>query len=86
MFEHDRRATALSVYAEQDESGETRDALAALGLPSEPSWEQRIFLPRGSAESCFAPRQYYYIASRNGAVPSWAAAAQDLRRQARLSI
>jgi hypothetical protein len=29
------------------------------------------YLPRRSGESRFAPAQYYYEASRTGAVPSW---------------
>jgi hypothetical protein len=33
--------------------------------------DRKIFLPRGSAESRFAPRQYYYLASKTGVVPSW---------------
>ena len=33
---------------------------------------QKIFLPRGSAETRFAPPQYYYVASKSGVVPSWA--------------
>jgi hypothetical protein len=36
---------------------------------------EKIFLPRGSAETRFAPPQYYYLASRSGVVPSWAAKA-----------
>jgi hypothetical protein len=31
---------------------------------------QRIYLPRGSAQSRFEPRSYYYSASDRGAVPS----------------
>jgi len=34
---------------------------------------QRICLPRGSAQSRFEPRSYYYPASDNGAVPNWVA-------------
>ena len=34
---------------------------------------QRIYLPRGSAQSRFEPRSYYYPASESGAVPSWVA-------------
>ena len=34
---------------------------------------QRIYLPRGSAQSRFKPRSYYYTASDSGAVPSWVA-------------
>jgi hypothetical protein len=29
------------------------------------------YLPRRSGESRFAPAQYYYEASRTGAIPSW---------------
>jgi hypothetical protein len=29
------------------------------------------YLPRRSGESRFAPAQYYYEASKTGAVPSW---------------
>jgi hypothetical protein len=29
------------------------------------------YLPRRSAESPFAPAQYYYAASKTGVVPSW---------------
>jgi hypothetical protein len=49
-------------------------------------WEQmkedngKVFLPRGSAESRFAPRQYYYLASKSGGMPGWAAALQDPAR------
>jgi hypothetical protein len=32
---------------------------------------EKIFLPRGSAETRFAPRQYYYLASKSGVVPTW---------------
>jgi hypothetical protein len=34
---------------------------------------QRIYLPRGSAQSRFEPRSYYYPASDSGVVPSWVA-------------
>jgi len=32
---------------------------------------QRIYLPRGSAQSRCEPQSYYYLASEGGAVPSW---------------
>jgi hypothetical protein len=32
---------------------------------------QRIYLPRGSAQSRCEPPSYYYLASDSGAVPSW---------------
>jgi hypothetical protein len=31
---------------------------------------RKILLPRRSGESKFAPRQYYYSASRSGVIPS----------------
>ncbi len=31
----------------------------------------RTFLPRQSGEPRFAPRQYFYPASKSGVVPSW---------------
>jgi len=34
---------------------------------------QRIYPPRGSAQSRFEPRSYYYPASDSGVVPSWVA-------------
>jgi hypothetical protein len=34
---------------------------------------ERIYLPRGSAQSRSEPRSYYYTASDSGAVPSWVA-------------
>jgi hypothetical protein len=34
--------------------------------------DQRIYLPRGSAQSRCEPPSYYYLASDSGAVPSWA--------------
>ena len=34
---------------------------------------QRIYLPRGSAQSGLGPRSYYYPASDSGAVPKWVA-------------
>jgi hypothetical protein len=34
---------------------------------------QRIYLPRGSAQSGFGPRSYYYPASDSGVMPSWVA-------------
>jgi hypothetical protein len=33
---------------------------------------EKIFLPRGSTQSRFEPPQYFYLASKGGAVPSWA--------------
>jgi hypothetical protein len=36
--------------------------------------QQKLLLPRGSAETRFAPPQYYYLASKSGVVPSWAVA------------
>jgi hypothetical protein len=36
------------------------------------SADQKIFLPPRSTQSRFAPPEYYYWASKSGAVPSWA--------------
>jgi hypothetical protein len=44
--------------------------------------EQKIFLPQQSGESRFAPPQYYYEASKSGAVPSWAIAGDRRSRKA----
>jgi hypothetical protein len=34
-----------------------------------PTEGERVLLPRRPGESCFAPLQYYYSASRTGVVP-----------------
>jgi hypothetical protein len=47
------------------------------GAQTENTGPHKILLPRGSAETRFAPRQYYYVASRSGAVPSWAVKAPN---------
>ena len=39
---------------------------------NEETGSRKVFLPRGSAQSKFEPRPYYYFASKCGAVPSWA--------------
>ena len=41
-------------------------------VPQNPTTiNQKIFLPRGSGQSIFEPRPYYYPASKSGVVPSW---------------
>jgi hypothetical protein len=54
--------------------------LDEISLTSEPETAQapetaKHELPRGSGEPRFAPRPYYYAASRSGVVPSWIASA-----------
>ena len=40
--------------------------------------EQMVFLPQQSqSQSRLAPPQYYYLASKSGAVPSWAVAGKS---------
>ena len=39
---------------------------------TEESSGQKIFLPKRPSEPRFAPRQYYYVASKSGVMPSWA--------------
>jgi hypothetical protein len=57
---------------------EIERAIANL-TPTEESAGQKMFLPRRPNEPRFAPRQYYYAASKSGVVPSWAiSAAADL--------
>lgn len=40
---------------------------------------QKIFLPQHASQSRFTPPQYYYEASKSGAVPSWSVGS-DRRR------
>jgi hypothetical protein len=80
MFEETYRlSTVLGDYGSEDESSREHD-IASLSRWTANGAQQKIFLPRGSAESRFAPRQYYYLASKSGVIPSWAAAAQDESR------
>lgn len=37
-----------------------------------PLSDQKIYLPRGSAQSRFEPPSYYYEASDSGVLPRWA--------------
>jgi hypothetical protein len=60
-----------SDWAESETSGSEVE-IAQLPRVINDSGPQRIYLPRGSAESRFAPRQYYYLASDSGVVPRWA--------------
>jgi hypothetical protein len=41
----------------------------------------RMILPRRSGESRFAPRQYWYAASKSGVVPSLALFASEVSRR-----
>ena len=73
MFEDNSRVAALW----EDEHGESvasapRDLVAAITHQAAQDSDRRIFLPRGSAETRFAPPQYYYLASKSGVMPSWA--------------
>jgi hypothetical protein len=55
--------------------GRTESAISQIvpGLDGETeAGLQKVFLPRGSGESRFAPPQYYYLASRSGVIPNWA--------------
>jgi len=47
------------------------NADATSSLRAESNNDQRILLPRGSGQSQFAPQPYYYVASKNGGIPSW---------------
>jgi hypothetical protein len=49
--------------------------IANLTPRTEESARQKMFLPRRPNEPRFAPRQYYYAASKSGVVPSWAISA-----------
>ena len=60
------------------EQGTAEIHLGGAGALSENAGGPRKFLlPRGSAETRFAPRQYYYLASKSGVVPSWAVRGPD---------
>lgn len=52
------------------------DSDRAIMMPrAEENVGQKIFLPWRSNEPRFAPRQYYYAASKSGVMPSWAISA-----------
>jgi hypothetical protein len=73
MMTNDTPHTAKDVTA-------TDRALDEISLTVEPEAEQapeaaKHELPRGSGEPRYAPRAYYYAASRSGVVPSWIASA-----------
>jgi hypothetical protein len=51
---------------------EIEQTIANLMPRTEESAGQKTFLPRRPNEPRFAPRQYYYAASKSGVVPSWA--------------
>jgi len=46
-------------------------AIASVMPRMSASGGERIYLPRGSAQSRFEPPCYYYDASKTGVVPSW---------------
>jgi hypothetical protein len=75
MFEETSRAFGGLTELWDDATGEAD--IADAGAPIRDAGSQKILLPRGSAETRFAPRQYYYLASKTGVVPSWAIAAPD---------
>jgi hypothetical protein len=50
-------------------------AIVDLMPRAEESVGQKIFLPWRSNKPRFAPRQYYYAASKSGVMPSWAISA-----------
>jgi hypothetical protein len=70
MFEETSQTSKDPIELWDENTGEA-DTVDA-GAPIKDTGSQKIFLPRGSAETRFAPRQYYYLASKSGAVPSWA--------------
>ena len=55
----------------------TADVEARAPQMGEGTQQQRVFIQQ-SAQSRFAPPQYYYEASRSGAVPSWAIASVQM--------
>jgi hypothetical protein len=71
MFEENRFSIDLAEPWEDEASGNEGNC-AHPGRSGADTGPQKIFLPRGSAETRFAPRQYYYLASNTGVVPSWA--------------
>jgi hypothetical protein len=50
--------------------GETALHAELRQFPFAPAWERKTFLPKRARERRFAPRQYYYAASKSGVVPS----------------
>ena len=77
MFEETSRLSRNIAEAwDAEERGNQNTAAPASGPTLEAS-RQRIYLPRGSAETRFAPRQYYYLASESGVVPRWAVEPQS---------
>ncbi len=54
-------------------SGAAQQSRNVAGLMSPLSDQaQKIFLPRGSAQSRFEPPSYFYLASDSGVLPRWA--------------
>jgi hypothetical protein len=77
MFEETSRLSqSLGEAWDADERGNPNAAAPASG-PTVDVRRERIYLPRGSAETRFAPRQYYYLASEHGVVPRWAVESQN---------
>jgi len=73
MFEDSSRVADLFEDGQDESLGTApRGSVAALKHQMAQDSEQRIFLPRGSAETRFAPPQYFYLASKSGVMPSWA--------------
>jgi hypothetical protein len=77
MMTNDTPHTAKDVTATPALADRVLDEIS---LTSEPETAQapetaKHELPRGSGEPRFAPRPYYYAASRSGVVPSWIASA-----------
>jgi hypothetical protein len=75
MFEETNRPSGGFIELWKDGTGEA--GVMGTRVSTEDAGPQRILLPRGSAETRFAPRQYYYLASKTGVVPSWAIMARD---------
>ena len=72
MFEDNNRAAVLCEEGEHECVASGRKGLAAMPHQAAGDGGKRILLPRGSAETRFAPPQYYYLASKTGVLPSWA--------------
>jgi hypothetical protein len=73
----DRRQISDSHAQDEIPRSDIERLAASAGELTEASAE-KIFLPRGTGESRFAPPQYYYLASKSGVLPS-REAAQDAK-------
>jgi hypothetical protein len=76
MFEETSRLSQNIAEAWDAEECGNQNAASPASGPAADASRQRIYLPRGSAETRFAPRQYYYLASEGGVVPRWAIESQ----------